>query len=548
MRPQDELRLLAALGIGLASCTTEPAPARAIDAAAPSLDAGHEPDVAPLPQDAGPAATDAAPNDATRDGGADASRDGAPDPFDAGLHLDAGAPTDAGVVPLGPTWAECRRAHLAGSVDPQLAADCVRLHRSAPGPRADGTTQIYGIRWVVMTPLPSPTYIADNLRVMNQMYNPAGIVWRTEETHDISAATLTVDTGDNQDGGPWALETLRGDIAAHLGLPPNTTAQQALQELQRRLRGEGVSATEVNRLTATAEVRPKGFLQTIARTRPELFHVFIVAGGGNAGTRDFLAVDSARTNVGILRAEPFDQTPIVLAHEVGHFFGLKHTHGDGDPRNRDEVEYDAARLVGRWGTTGAFDVLAAQGFGNRLNQPLSAVSTYLPHDATEAEAATFSTFIDALVDVYVLPDLLYERRSSGAMVTVGRGANRLGDFRTRIDRAGTMYWKVFGKKFPDQSRLTNCNHDPNDLTLPLVCTYGMEMRSGDDALLDDLVTTHGGTRSDLMSYVVPMNANGDPIWTASDPEKAFTPTQIELLSVYANAPWMGLLRNYALGR
>ena len=73
-------------------------------------------------------------------------------------------------------------------------------------------------------------------------------------------------------------------------------------------------------------------------------------------------------------------------------------------------------------------------------------------------------------------------------------------------------------------------------------------RSGDGSFLAGTVMFDGGTRSDLMSYVVPMDALGNPIWTPTDPEKAFSPIQIELIRVYANAPWMGGYGNYRLIR
>ena len=128
---------------------------------------------------------------------------------------------------------------------------------------------------------------------------------------------------------------------------------------------------------------------------------------------------------------------------------------------------------------------------------------------------------------------------------MGRRGSRLLELRDRRPRRHTLYWKIFGKKFPDQSRITNCNQGPLSLGTPLTCSYGAVTYSGNQSLLDGFVTMDHGRRSDLMSYVVAMDAAGSPAWTASDPEKALTPTQLEVIGLYANAPWMGGYRNFA---
>jgi hypothetical protein len=236
---------------------------------------------------------------------------------------------------------------------------------------------------------------------------------------------------------------------------------------------------------------------------------------------------------------------LVVVTVVGYALSrVKHTLGKADPRGVDSLEFDAARIADKWGADGAFELLVDRGLGPDLDRPLAEADSFLPYDAPPEEADGFTTFVDAMIDIYFLPDVLYRLRQ-GAHRALGGRVSALSDLRQRLSRE-PLYWKIYGQKFNDQSRLTNCNHDPDDVRLPLTCVYGDVVIRGDDPFLDGTVLTHGGTRSDLMSYVVPLDRDQQPNWTPEAPEKAFTARQIEIMRVYHHAPWMGGYRNFAL--
>lgn len=313
----------------------------------------------------------------------------------------------------------------------------------------------------------------------------------------------------------------------------------------------GVSVKRAEKLTPERQVSAQAFLQTMARLEPELLHAFITETGQNGGTRSSFSLDGSEANIAVLSQRDnvsFAEGPIILAHEMGHFLGLKHSHGKGNPLKVDELAFNVtAMLEGKWGAAGvdAFAKVADYSLGPKLQNPLVPDDLFVPYNGLVGEDEKFTDFISALIDVYVLPDQLYRLKGSERQ-GLPTNQNRLRQLRRVLAAGETLYWKVIAKKFEDKSRLSNCKYDLDDLDGRMLCTYGDVSVWGDDLLLDDLVMLDGGRRSDLMSYVVPFKADGSPNWNVADPQKGITPNQIKLVQVYVNSPWMGAYWNFGL--
>ena len=288
---------------------------------------------------------------------------------------------------------------------------------------------------------------------MNQMYNPAGIAWETVKVHDISDAGLVLQTGDNDEAGPFTLGELAGDIAAHLGLDGSPSAQAAVQELKSRLLDKGVDPDAADALTTRTSYKPKGFLQLIARARPELVHVFVVATGANAGTRDDFALDSLGTN----RRDPPRRTVrrrpdracargrALLRSEAHARQGQPRERRRGPLRREHPSTPNGAPPARRSTCSPTTDS------GSTSTSRSRAWTRFCPTTQRPSRRRPFSTFVDAMIDVYVQATLVYAKSMSGTFIDIADQPSPLATLRDRLESGAIQYWKVFGRSSPTRA-------------------------------------------------------------------------------------------------
>ena len=111
---------------------------------------------------------------------------------------------------------------------------------------------------------------------------------------------------------------------------PASSAANTLQSLKAALLAAGVQKAKVDELKANMPLNAKQYLATLARARPQEIHVIVTpslngqAGGGLSSGPGTNPSNRQVSTVIVRSAETVSH--MVLAHEMGHYFGLTHPH------------------------------------------------------------------------------------------------------------------------------------------------------------------------------------------------------------------------------
>ena len=329
------------------------------------------------PMDSGvPPAEDAAP-----------SEDAEP-PEDASPPGDATLPDE---VP--PTWVDCHLAAREGELDDAFAEQCDTLHTTPPAAR------LYGIRFVLMGEVGDVMdFVEPRLEAANQIFEPAGMQFTIASIVNVEDDEVQYLTGDQ----PLSLGARLGGLRAHLELP-EADLDTLLDTLRTRLRSSGADPAVVDALSGESVFTDQLFMRLMARVHPEDIYLAVgdVAermGAGGQAPPPFHPIHTLERSVVSIR--PGTKTT-VPAHELGHYFGLKHPHA-GSARGPNFHLFDINRTENTFETRAGdeyalMDVLGAH-FGEGFSDPLG--EPFLAYDVDADDIPAFEALRFALMNTW----------------------------------------------------------------------------------------------------------------------------------------------------
>ena len=424
-----------------------------------------------------------------------------------------------------PTWWECRQAGFNQALTDQLKSVCNELHSNNPEQRK------YGIRWVVLDDqMDVDAWVAERLSALNKYFEPAGFTFVTSSTMAVQNSTIT-DPGPD-DKLSW--DSLSSDLAQHLGSESTDTAK-LVEELKAALSEVGVATNAINGLSVDKDLTAKAFIGTIARMRPTEIHVILTpmlngTKGGGLSSGPSANPTGPRSSVVYMRTAN-EVASMVIAHEMGHFFGLIHPHMQ---ETEETVEALATidTAIHPKGHTAQEIILA---LGNSLGEDLDdAFDLKYPHwNSKSSVFKEFDQYRIGINEFWLGQDYFY-RNLDG----VPTGYDQLTKFVIDMQAGSPIFFKNFIA--PGQGNNCSWNGESKDFS----CEIGDPAMtfSASHPLVNDAILLDDGKRVNIMSYIAKtMGKQADP-----GNQVRFTEKSLEVMKLHANTPTRLLLRNHAL--
>ena len=420
-----------------------------------------------------------------------------------------------------PTWVDCWASD--DQISEEMYEFCNEHHSIAPEKR------LYGIRWVFLNvsqdKIPND-WVDIQLNNLNAVFSKWNFRFQTSERVVIEDAVAESDDYHQK----WTLREILPDLRAQLGL--SDEEEQALIDLKEQLAERHVSQRSLDELTLDEEFNTAGAFRLASRARSEDITVVIRpnldAGGKSGGPNDeFQSADggAVELNTNLLSSGALTTLP----HEMGHYFGLSHTHVLGF--NTPEAKFDFNNLWSRMEFGG--DALR-RAVGEDYSQPFG--EQWIPYSASDQEVEEFNQLIPESL-VWPVWRLTYHGDH--------QDFDNLAEFIAAGEAGETIYRKNFQRNYvlDDQAPEwwgNNCIW--NDLAQQGQCRYHEPMQVFDynDSTIQDVMFFENGTSSNLMSYITPDYDNVSS-------RNGLSSEQIDKMRFGANTPTRLLLRNHCLG-
>jgi hypothetical protein len=427
------------------------------------------------------------------------------------------------------TWARCRRAFLNKTLSAAQKQSCDRRHSKAP------TTFEYGLRIYLLNPAANPqlqAQIKTLITNVNNLLKGSGLRFRVVQTLVLQGLKL-----DGQDGKKYSFNDIAADMAKYLQFKDSTPAA-VFQEFQDRLKKGGVDTNAVNKLKATDQKTLGQWFLLLSRTDPEHIPVFVIKAfqrSGVAGlatgsvTSGISAIGQSHVQVKSVTAGP------VWAHELGHIFGLGHTHAQsiGSTMSSPTALVNFTGLNKAINRNEPLKVLQNR-LGTQFQKAFKA--PWLPYSAQTSAVNASILYFASLKRFWQWPRLTYKE---------GYGEfSGLNEFVQWGKSGKKMYYKNFVRNPATGQTLdwkgNNCKYDRAQKRIRCRYESPASFKEGNASFLDKGICFQSGTGSNLMSYITPPRINGIPN------KGHLSKEQIDLIHFTRFLPARLLLRNYAL--
>ncbi len=423
------------------------------------------------------------------------------------------------------TWVDCWMGDKAGTLTSAQQADCDAHYSHAP------THRLYDIRWVFLDVDESDVsddWMDTQLNNLNAVFAPWNFQFQTKEMVIIPDAVAESDDYYEE----WTLRDILPDLRAQLNLSDDE--QTALQELKAELAARHVSQEELDNITLDEEYNTGAAFRLASRARSESITIVIrpsldASGKSGGPSREFQISrgSSLELKSTLLNGDGLTTLP----HEMGHFFGISHTHAP----DHDGAEADFG-FSQRWGRLAHDGVAIERVLGEDYSQPFG--EPYVPYDASEQKLIEHQ---ELMGEAFIWP--IWEFLYSGDHVKL----NSLAELIQEGEAGETIYRTNFERNYEfsggeplewwGMNCIWNSSADEGQ------CRYSedpMIRLNHTHPTLQDVIFFENGTVANLMSYITP------PYEDVSS-RRGITDTQLDMIRFTANAPMRLLLRNHCLG-
>lgn len=427
------------------------------------------------------------------------------------------------------TWLDCRQAWQADALEDEDQERCNGRHQAPPPPRR------FGLHWVFLghDTQVVETYPESQLDDLNAIYAANSLTFFNHSRMRIANPIAT--EGANSDV-VYTVEDLLPDLGQALQVTSDDP-QVVLDTLLDRLRSRGAQVEVRDGLPAIGfqtRVTAKAFHGWIARLHNDLITVVVRQAQGEKSTGTYPQRGTTNPVAGMIYlASP---TPLsALPHEMGHFFGLPHTHGGWN--RKPGAEQDWQRSVINRETES--DWLSLQALaGASYSSDFRSLS--LPYDASEEDVEAFENGQALARKVLGWTELTY--------LADFQALNSDAEFIEHIRAGASPKMKNFVRSSEEGSSFSGNNCGKNyasENRRHLRCKYGdngeepTHILDGDDSILAGSVLFADSTESNLMSYINTDTSDGQRR------KRHLTARQRDLIHLGTLVPSRQRLRNFA---
>jgi hypothetical protein len=458
--------------------------------------------------------------------------------------MDPGAPADEGAPPIDTTvvepdwnwtWLQCRQAYLAETLTDEDQTLCTE-HYSQPA-----TRHRFGIRWVFLghDEETVATYPETQMVDLNDIYAENDMEFFIHSRlRIIDPVAVEGAQGDTK----FTVSQFIGDIRQYLGTDEEDP-QAVLDLFLAALAEKGVQASDKQgnglqprstETTLDTEWTANDLHGRLSRLNNEFVTVIVRQAAGEKSWGNYPRSGNTAAVAGLVYLASV--TPLsALPHEIGHYFGLPHTHGLWNKKPGSTQEWQAGTINGiQEETWSQLQALAGEDYDGDFQ------NSHVPFDSEEdgvldlEKGQILARKVLAWAELTYVGDFMPVGSDAEFIEMIRSGAPPLMKNFVRENEEGGFTGNNCGKSYVGDDQTT------------LRCKYGddgddpLHILFGDAPVLFNTVLFVDSTESNMMSYINTDTSDG------VRRKRHLTQRQWDLIRLGTRMPSRMRLRNYAL--